>query len=157
MARYYPKFYLFHLSHYVFDSNITFLSSYLDIFYLTVSRFSIKYHFVILSCLDYQWLFLQVAIRNIRRDAIKAYDKLQKVCSSHLSLVYVGYLSFVIKLVYWTCLCRKRSFLRIMWKIYQLIYKWGSCFLTSLPVVARRFLRICSYPLESFPVRCSGS
>jgi ribosome recycling factor len=27
-------------------------------------------------------VLFQVAIRNIRRDAIKAYDKLEKVCSS---------------------------------------------------------------------------
>ena len=68
--------------------------------------------------------------------------------------------SFVIKLIYHTCLflfkknctclCRKRSFLRTTWKIYQLIYKWGWIFCFFLPVVAHRSSRICLYLLESF-------
>lgn len=64
-------------------------------FHLTISTH--KRPFVLLSCFDCNkyvvsvMLFLQVAIRNIRRDAIKAYDKLQKVCCSQLVLVYAGY------------------------------------------------------------------
>lgn len=84
---------------------------------------------VLVSFTKLKWTIFQVAIRNIRRDAIKAYEKLEKVCLENTSIDIsslgppwcpwskVALLAYVV-------LDRRKSFQKTMWKICQVICRW---------------------------------